>query len=107
MRRPHAAFSCASAALSGLVAERVAAQTIRAMPATTEPALANWALDKPQSTLGLRRINSTRKRAIPLSSRYWPTIAPELFCLPNLHPTDEDLSAGTPSLHQSHAPMST
>ena len=61
-------------------------------PPTTVPALASWALDKPQKTLGLRRINSTRKRAIPLSSRYSPTMAPVPCRLPPRHHSQPPIS---------------
>src|ERR1035441_130389 len=55
------------------------------IPTTTDPALASCAFDKPQRTLGLRRINSTKNRATPLSTRYWPTIAPVPWRFPPRH----------------------
>ena len=58
---------------------------MRPTPTRTDPALANWAFERPQITLGLRRMNSTRKRAIPLNIRYSPTIAPVPCRLPPRH----------------------
>ena len=64
------------AALSTASAGRVDAHKVSASPTKTAPALASCAFDKPKITLGLRRINSTRKRAVPLRTRYSPRIQP-------------------------------
>ncbi len=42
----------------------------------TEQALAIWALLRPSQTWGLRRMNSTRKRASPVQRKYCPSTQP-------------------------------
>ena len=54
----------------------------------------------PHSTLGLRRMNSTRNRAIPLNTRYSPTIAPVPCCLPPRHHSYQPISKPMPKLIQ-------
>ena len=82
-----------TAALSfGSFAGCRAAQQMSTTPTTTAAALAICALDKPHRTLGLRRTNSTRKRAIPLSTKYWPTIAPVPCRFPPLHHSQAPIS---------------
>ena len=65
-----------------------------------EPALASWAFDKPHITLGLRRMNSTINRAIPLRTRYSPTIAPVLCRLPPLHQRYQPINKPIPSSYR-------
>src|SRR5579859_2911070 len=68
-RNVQAGFSIARTG-SSLTGRRVADHMTIAMPARTDPALASCAFERPQITLGLRRMNSTRKREVPLSRRY-------------------------------------
>src|ERR1700728_1269052 len=76
LRWVQAVFSIAMADSLDSVTGRVAAHQTKAIPARNEPTLANCALDKPHTILGLRRTNSTRKRAIPVGIRYWQRIEP-------------------------------
>src|SRR5580693_9357723 len=71
-----AGFSIARADALGSITGRVAAHQTSAIPANREPALATCAFDKPHMIFGLRRTNSTRKRAMPVRIRYWPTMEP-------------------------------
>ena len=74
-------FSTARTGSSSPARRRRAIQIRSIVPAKTLPALASCALDKPHRTLGLRRKNSTRKRAVPVRIRYSPRMVPAGRCL--------------------------
>ncbi len=66
----YAGFATGADAFFALSAGRLAAHQMSATPTNTAPALDSCSFDKPQRTLWLRRINSTKKRPVPARTRY-------------------------------------